>query len=432
MSGGKVNRKVVISGMLGNGLEWYDYALYGQMAAIFAKLFFPAGDEAENLIFTYLAFAAGFIARPLGAILFGQLGDKYGRKKALVASMILMAVPTGCIGLLPTYEMIGMAAPILLLLIRILQGLSLGGAFSGSMSYVVEHAPGTQRAFIGSVTMMSLVLGFVFGSLVSSAIASVMSPEDFQSWGWRLPFFFGVGIGFVGYYLRHHGEESPVYEEAKAAGSLSATPVRDAFCKHPLSMLRGFVAYLFVTVPFYTIAIYMISYTTDHLGLTRADALKANTIAMVFMFLPMWPMAKLADRIGRRAVLLSSMVAMVVVIYPAYYLMMQGAAMADANATGAFVRIALGQSILALVVGWYMAPIPAFLVEMFPTRIRYTGLSLSYNFCAILGGFTPALSVWMIKETGNLYSSMYVMGGAAVITFIVLFFYRDKWREALS
>lgn len=428
---GKVNRKVVISGMLGNGLEWYDYALYGQMAAIFAKLFFPEGDAAENLIFTYLAFAAGFIARPLGAILFGQLGDKYGRKKALVASMILMAVPTGCIGLLPTYEMIGMAAPVLLLLIRILQGLSLGGAFSGSMSYVVEHAPGNKRAFVGSVTMMSLVLGFVFGSLVSSAIASIMSPEDFQSWGWRLPFFFGVGIGFVGYYLRHHGEESPVYEEAKASGALSATPVRDAFFKHPLSMLRGFVAYLFVTVPFYTIAIYMISYTTDHLGLDRADALKANALAMICMFLPMWPMAKLADRIGRRAVLLSSMVVMLVIIYPCYWLMMQGAELAAANADGAFLRIALGQSLLALVVGWYMAPIPALLVEMFPTRIRYTGLSLSYNFCAILGGFTPALSVWMIKETGNLYASMYVMAATAVITFVVLFFYRDQWRDAL-
>lgn len=429
----KVNKKVVISGMLGNGLEWYDYALYGHMAVIFSKLFFPAGDNDLALILTYLAFAAGFIARPAGAVLFGHIGDKYGRKKALVASMILMAIPTGCIGLLPTYEMIGIAAPILLLVIRILQGLSLGGAFSGSMSYVVEHAPKGRRGAIGSVTMLSLVLGFLFGSMVSSLVANILPEEDFLSWGWRLPFFVGVGIGFVGYYLRHHGEESPVYEEAKKDGTLSSKPVKEAFTKHPLKMVQGFMAYLFVTVPFYTIAIYFIGYSEKVLGLHADMALKINSIAMVAMFILIWPMAKLSDRIGRRKVLLGAIVAMLICVKPAFDLMLQGADLAAAgDMDGAFIKVAMGQSLLALILGWYLAPIPALLVEIFPTRIRYTGMALSYNFCAILGGFTPAVSTWLIASTGDKTAIMNLLFGAGVITFGALLLYKDRWKDALK
>lgn len=429
----KVNKKVVISGMLGNGLEWYDYALYGHMAVIFSKLFFPAGDDDLALILTYLAFAAGFIARPAGAILFGHIGDKYGRKRALVASMILMAIPTGCIGLLPTYEMIGIAAPILLLMIRILQGLSLGGAFSGSMSYVVEHAPKGRRGAIGSVTMLSLVLGFLFGSLVSTLVANIMPPEDFYSWGWRLPFFVGVGIGFVGYYLRHHGEESPVYEEAKKDGALSSRPVKEAFTKYPMKMVQGFLAYLFVTVPFYTIAIYFIGYSSKVLGLAEDMALKINSIAMLAMFLLIWPMAKLSDRIGRKKVLMGAIIGMMVVVGPAFTWMQQGAALAAAgDMDGAFVKVAMGQALLALMLGWYLAPIPALLVEIFPTRIRYTGMSLSYNFCAILGGFTPAASAYLIASTGNPNSIMYLLIGAGIITFVTMLPYKDHWKDALK
>lgn len=429
----KVNRKVVISGMLGNGLEWYDYALYGHMAVTFSKLFFPASSSDLSLILTYLAFAAGFIARPAGAVLFGHIGDKYGRKKALVASMILMAIPTGCIGLLPTYDMIGIAAPILLLMIRILQGLSLGGAFSGSMSYVVEHAPKGRRGAIGSVTMLSLVLGFLLGSLVSTVVASVLSPEDFNSWGWRLPFFLGIGIGFVGYYLRHHGEESPVYEDAKRDGDISTRPVKEAFTKYPLKMLQGFMAYLFVTVPFYTIAIYFIGYSEKVLGMPEDMALKINSIAMVCMFILIWPMAQLSDRIGRRKVLLGAIVAMLLAIHPAFNWMMEGADLAAAgDLDAAFIKIAMGQGILALILGWYLAPIPALLVEIFPTRIRYTGMALSYNFCAILGGLTPAVSAWMISETGDKTAIMNLLFGAGIITFLALLAYKDHWRDALK
>lgn len=418
----KVNRKVVISGMLGNGLEWYDYALYGHMAIVFSQLFFPSEDKSLSLILTFLTFAAGFISRPLGAVLFGRIGDKFGRKKALVSSMILMAIPTGCIGLLPTYEMVGVAAPLMLLTIRILQGLSLGGAFSGSMSYVVEHAPSNMRSTIGSVTMLSLVIGFLFGSIVSASMASALSHDDFMSWGWRLPFFLGIGIGFVGLYIRDHGEESPVYEKAKADGSLSKTPVKDAFTVHLVKMLEAFSIYLFVTIPFYLLAIYMIAYSERHLGLSASEALQINSMAMVAMFILIWPMAKMADRVGRKKVLMGAIIAMLFAVYPAFEMMQMGT----------FWYVAAGQCLLALILGWYLAPVPALLVELFPTSIRYTGMSLSYNFCAILGGLTPSIAEWIIRESGDTGAIMYMMIAAAIASLIALACYKDRWKEPLA
>jgi MFS transporter, MHS family, proline/betaine transporter len=417
----KVNRKVVISGMLGNGLEWYDYALYGILAPIFSSQFFPSDDPSTSLIKTYLTFAVGFIFRPLGAVIFGRIGDKFGRKKALVTSMIMMAAATGCLGLLPTYEMIGWAAPALLILIRVIQGISLGGAFSGSMSYVVEHAPADRRAGVGSVTMLSLVLGFLLGSIVASVTSWVMPIEDFTSWGWRLPFFVGVGIGFVGYYIRHHGEESPAYQQAKEAGTLSETPVRDAFMMYPKKMLQGFSAYLFVTVPFYTLAIYTINYNESYLNLTTSHALLANAISMVAMFLPMLPAARLADKIGRKRVLGGAIIAMLILVKPAFALMDQGT----------LISITLGQSLLAFIVGAYMAPIPAMLVELYPTRIRYTGMSLSYNLCAIIGGMTPVISEKLIRSTGDKSSIMYLLIAAGIASLLSILSYKDNWKEPL-
>lgn len=419
--GGKEKRKVVISGMLGNGLEWYDYALYGHMSIIFSKIFFPEGDASMNLIFTYLIFASGFIFRPLGAVIFGRIGDKYGRKKALTLSMMMMAIPTGCMGLLPTYAMIGVGAPIMLVLIRILQGLSLGGAYSGSISYVVEHAPPEQRSTMGSVIKLSLVLGFLLGSLVSTSVAASLAPEDFYSWGWRIPFFLGIGIGLVGYYIRHHGEESPVYEEAKKNGTISQSPVRDTFTKHPLKMLQAFMAYIFVTIPFYIISIYMIAYSNKHIGLVEKDALLINSLAMTAMLITIYPAARLADRIGRRPVLLAAIVAMLVLTYP-MFLVMQ---------SGIFMNVLAAQVVLALILGWYLGPIPAMLVEVFPTSVRYTGMSLAYNLCAILGGCIPSVAEWMINTTSSNISIMWLIIGAGISSFISLIVYKDRWREPL-
>src|SRR5271156_162895 len=191
-------RKIIIAAMLGNGLEWYDYALYAYTTLIFSKLFFPAGNDTAHLLATFGIFAVGFVARPFGGILFGHIGDRFGRRAALVLSIFMMAIPTGCIGLLPTYAQIGIMAPALLTLIRVLQGLSLGGAFSGSMTFLVEHAPARRRGLVGSTSIVSLVTGFLLGSVIAALVKAPLSDAQYESWGWRIPFLLGIIIGFTG------------------------------------------------------------------------------------------------------------------------------------------------------------------------------------------------------------------------------------------
>lgn len=417
-----INRKVIVSGMLGNGLEWYDFALYGHMAFIISKLFFPSFDPVVGLIATYGTFAAGFIARPFGAMLFGFIGDKFGRRIALAIAILLMAVPTGLIGLLPTYAQWGVAAPICLIIIRILQGLSMGGEFSGAITYMVEHSPPHRRALAGSAAIVSLLLGFLFGSLVTTAFSSYLTPEEFESWGWRIPFLLGVIVGIVGYYIRSHCEESPVYEAAKKEGSLSKTPVREVFTKHPKNMLQAFTIYLFVTMPFYMLSIYFITYTTKQLEQPYTDALMINAACMLGMLTTVPFAAVWSDRIGRKKVLLTGIAAVLLVLYPAFQLM---------HVHTSFMSILIAQITLGLALGIYLAPVPALLVECFPTSVRYSGMSLSYNLCAILGGLTPMAATWLIGATGNNDSIMYIIVVAGVLSTLGILSYTDKWDKPL-
>ncbi len=420
---GKINRKVIISGMLGNGLEWYDFALYGHMAFIISKLFFPNTDPVVALLATYGTFAAGFIARPFGAMMFGVIGDKFGRRTALAIAILLMAIPTGLIGVLPTYAQWGVAAPICLLIIRILQGLSMGGEFSGAITYMVEHSPKNRRAISGSAAMASLVMGFLLGSIVTTAFTTMLSVEDFESWGWRIPFLLGIIVGVVGFYIRSHCEESPVYETAKEGGTLSKRPIRDAFVKYPSNMLQAFTIYLFVTMPFYMLSIYFITFTTKQLEQPYGDSLLINTCTMLAMLVTIPISAMISDRIGRKKVLVAAIVLMMIVVYPAFLLM---------HDHGNFNSILLGQVMLGLVLGIYLAPVPALLVECFPTSVRYTGMSLSYNLCAILGGLIPMASTWLIATTGNNDSIMYIIITSGVLSLIGLATYRDKWQDELN
>jgi MHS family proline/betaine transporter-like MFS transporter len=394
-------KKVVISGMLGNGLEWYDYALYGYMAPILGRLFFPAQDEATQLLATFGVFAVGFVFRPLGAVLFGYIGDTYGRRLAMVIAILMMAIPTGCIGLLPTYAQIGIVAPVLLTLIRIFQGMSLGGEFSGSIAYIVEHAPPHMRAVAGSASIISLILGFLMGSFVSLGFSSLMPVASFESWGWRIPFLLGIAIGLIGFYIRRHCEESPDYEAAKTAGTLAEKPLREVFRHHKGRMLRAFAMYLTVTMPFYLASIYFITFTEKNLGRSYQEALTLNTVVMLTMLATCWWGSVLADRHGLRKVLFTTAASLLVVVTPCFWLMQQPS----------LWLIALGQIGFAFVLGFYLGPIPALLVDIFPTPVRYTGMAIAYNAAAAaFGGTAPMVCVWLLQQTGTPYAiAGYVM-----------------------
>lgn len=416
-------RKVLISGMIGNGLEWYDYALYGQMAWLLAKLFFPEGDPTVQLLATYGVFAAGFVVRPLGAVLFGWIGDTYGRKAAMVIAVLMMAIPTGCIGILPTYAEIGIAAPLLLTLIRLLQGLSLGGEFSGSITYIVEHAPSHRRGVAGSASLISLNLGFLLGLLVTRLCMSAAGQEAFEAWAWRLPFLLGIAIGFIGFYIRTHCHESPVYAQAKEDGHLSKTPLKEAFREHPKEILQGFAIYMSVTMPFYLTAIYFISFSAKQLGLPMSDALWLNVINMLVMMAMYYPAAHLSDRIGRRKVMMGAAVAMLLVTFPLFSFFTPGAPVAV---------IALAQAAFTLILGCYLGPVATLLVELFPTRVRYTGMAVAYNFsAAIFGGTAPLVCEWLIKTTGSHVSIAFYVMLCNVVSILALWFYKERHTEPL-
>ncbi len=415
-------RKVVVSGMLGNGLEWYDFAIYGQMAVIIGHIFFPAESELAQRMAAFGVFAVGFVFRPLGAVLFGWIGDRYGRRASLVVAILMMAIPTGCIGLLPGYAEIGLLAPILLTLIRICQGLSLGGEFSGSITYIVEHSAPNRRGMAGVASLVSLVLGFLLGTAVSLSVVKFLSAQDFQSWGWRLPFLFGIVIGLVGLYIRRSCPESPLYEEAKSEGKLSDSPLKEAFKHYPKPMLRAFAAYMTVTMPFYLTSIYFISFTQHHLDRTHTEAFTVNFCAMLCMLVGMLAGAKLSDTVGRRVVMVPAAVAIGLAALPMFMLL----------PASDFAGILLIQSAFGLLVGVYVGPIAALLTELFPTSVRYTGMAVSYNLSAALfGGTTPMVSEWLIARTGTPLSIGVYVIGCCIVSLAALLPYRDRWREPL-
>ncbi len=416
-------RKVIVSGMIGNGLEWYDYALYAQMAFIISELFFPGTDEKAKLIATFGVFAVGFVFRPLGAIMFGYIGDRYGRRISLVVAILMMAIPTGCIGLLPTYDQIGMWAPILLTIIRIFQGMSLGGEFSGSITYIVEHSHPKHRGIAGAASVVSLIIGFLMGSFVALLFVKGLSPEDFRSWGWRVPFLMGIVIGLVGLYIRKECDESPAYEEAKREGHLSDKPVRTALATHKTKMLQAFCLYISVTMPFYLVSVYLLSFTQKKLGLASYDALVINTTTMISMLIAVIFSALLTDKIGRKPVLVFSAVVMMFSILPLFNLM----------GTMVYSNVLLAQVLLGLIVGCYIASIPTVLVELFPTSIRYTGMALAYNLsAAIFGGTAPMVCEWLLGKTGTYLSIGWYVMFCNIISLTALYFYRDKYKEALA
>jgi MHS family proline/betaine transporter-like MFS transporter len=408
--------------MIGNGLEWYDFALYGYYAPILGRLFFPTQDSYVQMISTYGIFAAGFIMRPIGAVLFGYLGDKFGRKFALTLSILLMAVPTACIGLLPTYASIGILAPILLTLVRLLQGLSLAGQFSGSITFIVEHCPSGKRGLAGSTTVLSLCAGMLLGSAAATLLANILPQADNESWGWRIPFLLGIVIAFVGYYIRHHTDESPHYTKAKDEGRLSQTPVREAFSDHLIELLRGIGIYMSVTVPFYILTVFMNGFMSRVLKHPIKDALLMSTLTMTLLMVLVPVSGWLSDKWGRKRMMVGAAIVYFITAYPIFLLMTQPG----------FTPALAGQILFTIIIAFFVGPAPAVLVELLPTSVRYSGMALSYNICAALfGGTAPMVGFWLIDKTHiNTIVAFYIMF-CAVVSFISFIGYHDRYKEEL-
>lgn len=413
-------KKIVISGMIGNALEWYDYALYAQFASIIGRHFFPDSEIRE--ILTFAVFAAGFIVRPLGGIFFGNIGDRLGRRAALVIGILTMAVPTAGIGFLPGYETIGIAAPIILVVIRLVQGFSLGGEFSGCIAYIVEHAPPEKRGIAGSASFVSMCCGMLLGLMTANAFIYFMAEDELIAWGWRLPFIAGLAIGGVGLYIRTHLSESPIYKAAKESGMLSKTPLRETLTSYLPQVIIAIGIYVTVTAPFYTATVFIENFMQT-LGYSRSQSSIVGSIILVTMIIGFPISAIISDKIGRRPVLLVGIISLIILVYPIFM------ALGSMNYTLAVIS----QIIFASIIAIYMGPVPTVLVELFPTKVRFTGVALSYNLsAAVFGGSAPMVGMMLMKFTGNQYALSYYLIALACLSLIVLFFYKETYKKNLD
>ena len=416
-------RRTLFAGMVGNILEWYDFVVYGFLAGIIGKLFFPSGNPTVELLKSLVVFAVGFLARPVGALLFGYLGDVLGRKKSLMISIIIMAFSTTSIGLLPTYNHIGILAPTLLVLLKILQGLSVGGEYTTSVSFVVEHAPKGKRGLFGSVAILGAVVGILLGSASGALITKILSEESLYSWGWRTLFFTGVILGFIGFYVRRNIDETPKFKELEIKREVDKRPVIDLFKFAKLDFFKTFALSVFQAVGFYTIFVYISQHLATFVKFPKSVALSINTVSMIVLAILIPLFGYLSDRFGRKPFILFSTGATLIMAYPLFKLLSTG------NITDAF----LGQLIFAVITAGFMAVLPTTLVEIFPTKIRNTGYSLGYNLpFAIFGGTAPLIATLLVDKTGDISSPAYYLMFAAFVGFIAGTFLKETAKTSLS
>jgi len=418
----QMRRRVVISSTIGNALEWFDFTVFGLFAGIIAKLFFPADNPSSSLLLTFATFGIAFAARPLGGLVFGLYADKHGRKKALVVMISLMAVGTGLLGFLPTFGAIGIAAPLLLLLARLIQGFSAGGEFGSASAMLIEFAPPGWRGLYGSFQMVSQNLAFAIGATMAISLNLGLSADAFASWGWRVPFILGILIGPTGWYLRQRCDESPDFQAYLAERAATAQPTRKTtlgqlFSEHPRELIASFCLIAAGTAINYVNAIFLPTYAVVELKMPLLNA----QLGLLFISLANAGIAvatgALSDRIGRRAVLIPSLV-----IYAAlFYVMLQR--MVAAPTTTNLWQL----QIVAVFLGALAGPMPAFMTEIFPVGVRSTGASLMYNLAVMLfGGLAPFINTWLVTVTGDKTAPVYYILFAAAVGLFGLSMYRGR------
>ena len=414
-------KKVALSGMVGNILEWYDFTLYGYLAVILSKLFFPSDNEVVSLLASFGAFAVGFFFRPLGSVILGYVGDKYGRKKALIISIFLMAFPTFFIGLLPTYNDIGILAPILLIILRILQGISTGGEYTTSVSFVVEHSPDEKRGFYGSINLLGAVIGIMFGSLMGAFLTSVFDKESLEAFGWRIGFLFGIILAFVGVYLRRKAEETPVFLAIEEENR-TKNPLLKTFIHHPKEFLTSIIYSSLQGVAFFLLFVYLPTYYQKVLNIKPSTALFINSLAMFVLTLMIPIVAYFSDKVGRKPFLLVSTFLYSVSSVFLFKLIL----------TGDITKIIVAHVLFAVISSGFMAILPTFLIETFPADVRNTAFSVGYNIAlGIFGGTVPMVATYLISKTQNPLSPSFYLTTVAFIVFITTLFIKETKNKPL-
>ncbi len=420
----KINKRSLIAGFSGNILEWYDFTVYGFFATVIGAQFFPKEDKVVQLISAFGIFAAGYLMRPIGGIIFGNLGDKKGRKTALLWSILLMAIPTTLVGLLPTYESIGWYAALLLVILRLLQGLSVGGEFTGSISFLVENAPSGKRGFYGSWTTFGVFGGMLLGAGIAAIITSILDVKQLHTFGWRIPFLLGSVIGVIGLLLRRGMTEEKDSKKSKEKSETVKLPLIEFWKHYKLQSLKIALLSWAFGVSVYLIFIFLPSYLHTFHHVKLSDALSVHTIAIIFLMLIIPLFGIVTDKVGRKTLLLTSLFGFVFFSYPLFSLMFK-------NSYSAILIAMLAFAILEAI---FQAVMPALMTESFPAKVRYTGLSVSYNISlALFGGTTPLVCTWLVKVSGgNVWMPAYYLITVSIIAIITSFFIPETFKKELE
>lgn len=414
-------RRVVFATVVGTTVEWYDFFIYAQAAGlVFATLFFAPAGEGFAQILSFITVGISFLFRPLGAFLAGHLGDKYGRRLVLMLTLILMGIATTLVGLLPTYAMIGMAAPILLIFLRILQGISAGGEWGGAVLMAVEHAPKKKRGLFGASPQIGVPLGLLLASGVMALVA-LPGQEWFMEWGWRIPFLFSVVLILVGYYIRRKVEESPVFTEIAERKEQSRMPIVELFRRHtPLVIIAALVFAGNNAVGYMTTGGYIQRYATDPsgpVGLETADVLGAVTLSGATWLIFTWIAGWISDKIGRRTTYIIGWILQLAGVFLLFPLVN----------TGTVFNLGLALVLLTVGLGLTYGPQAALYTELFPASIRFSGVSISYAIGAILGGaFAPTIAQALVQATGSTETVTWYLAGMTVIGLLATLLLRDR------
>ncbi|HEX3109111.1 MAG TPA: MFS transporter [Thermoanaerobaculia bacterium] len=430
-------KRIIFASSLGTMIEWYDFYIFGSLAAVMSALLFPGKDPTWDLIKYWALFATGFVVRPFGAIVFGRIGDMIGRKYAFMVTLSIMGLSTFLIGCIPTYATIGFVAPLIVVVLRLLQGLALGGEYGGAAVYVAEHVPDNKRGFYTSFIQITATLGLFVSLLVVLGVKGMMSEAAFKSWGWRIPFLLSIILVAMSFYIRMKLSESPLYASLKSQGKTSTAPLKEAFgnwSNFKIVLLVLFGATAGQGVVWYTGQFYALSFMQSimKVGVVQSSIVVAIAVLLAMPFFTIF--GALSDRIGRLKVMMAGNLIAAITYLPIYHAMVTSSP--DPKHPN-MLMLTLLVFIQVIYVTMVYGPIAAFLIESFPAKIRYTSFSLPYHLGnGWFGGTLPLLAGVVVAETHNNFAGLYFPIGVALMTFLVGTFALSEshrteiWQEA--
>lgn len=418
-------RRILIASLVGSSIEWFDYFLYGTVSAlVFNQLFFVNEDPTIGLLLSYASFALAFFIRPFGGVIFSHIGDRIGRKKTLVLTLSLMGVATFGMGLLPTYQAVGIWAPILLITLRLVQGLGIGGEWGGALLLAVEYAPAEKRGLFGAIPQMGVTIGMLLGT-VALSIMTLLPENAFMTWGWRIPFIFSALLVFFGLWIRKGIDETPSFKKVKESGEVPKLPIVETLKNYWREVLIAVGAKVVETAPFYIFSTFVVSYATANLGFSRTSTLTAVMIATIITTILIPIMGNLSDKIGRKKLFIGGTIGMALFAFPYFWLLQQKS-----------VLLLIVATVIGLGVIW--APITAVLgtmfSEIFDAKIRYTGITLGYQIgAALAGGTAPLVATALLNRFNNSYVpvALYIIF-ASVLSLAAIWAVKDRSNQKLD